>query len=143
LSADAITGKKTIVMSYSNYDIDIRYKYQVELTGWPLHIPFSSPSQLTTSTALRAVRDALKTGICRWMPLSKESKEALVKRVESGEIAKKPRAARADKGVKRGPRARGKENIPPSTKTAARARAVRSVPPSAPMVPENSDEDLD
>ena len=131
--ADAITGRKTLAMSYSNYDIEIRNKYHVELTGWPNNVPFTSPSNITTSAPLRAARDALKSGVCRWTSLSHESREALAKRVDSGEITKKPRAPRADKGVKRGPRV-GKENIPPKSTKKARNAVSRAVPPSAQFI---------
>jgi hypothetical protein len=119
-------------MSYTNYDIDIRHRYQIELTGWPAHIPITSPSHITTSAALHAVRDALKSGLCRWTPLSRESREALTKRVESGEVTKKPRAQRADKGTKRGPRVpSGKENVPPKK---SGNTVSRFLPPSAQFV---------
>ena len=111
---DAITGRKAVAMAYANYDLDIQHRYQIELIGWPSHITFQSPSKITTSAALRAVRDALKSGLCRWAPLSHESREELAKRVDSGQVAKKHRAPRADKGSKRGPRSGiGKESIPP------------------------------
>jgi hypothetical protein len=131
-------------MSYTNYDIDIRYKHRVELVGWPSHVPFTSPSHITTGVALRAVREALKSGLCHWVALTKDAREKLVKQVEAGEIAKKARATRADKGVKRAPR--GKENIPPpnggaqSIRSARRKVAVRSIPPSAPFISDEQDE---
>ena len=114
-------------MSYINYDVDIRHRHQVELSGWPNHVPFTSPSHITTGAALRAVQDALKSGICRWVPLSRESKELLAQCIESGDVLKKSRAPRADKGTKRGPRrTTGKENRPPNK---ARSDIIRSLPP--------------
>lgn len=115
-------------MSYTNYNLDIRHQYHVELSGWPDNVPFTSPSHITTSSALQAVRDALKSGICCWMTLSCETREALAKGIQSGNVTKKPRAPRADKGVKCGPRAKpiGKENIPPKK---AQNAVARSLPP--------------
>ena len=91
-------------------------RYQVELTGWPSHVTFKSPSQITTSMDLWAVWDVLKSGICRWTPLSHEANEELAKCVDSGELRKKSCAPQADKGKKRGPRnGVGKENRPPQS----------------------------
>ena len=124
---DAITGQKTLPMLYINYDVDICHRHQVELSGWPNHVPFTSSSHITTGTALQAVQDALKSGICHWVPLSWESKELLTQHIELGDVLKKSHAPRADKGMKCGPhRTIGKENRPPHK---AQSDIIRSLPP--------------
>ena len=70
--------------------------------------------------------------------MSAESREELAKRVESGDVGKKPRAPRADKGKRRGPRLGvGKENKPP------RKTVTRSIPPRSAEFVEDDDDSRD
>ena len=97
---DAITGHKTVMMSYMNYDVDIRHKLNVELVGWPESINFTSPSHISNRSALHAVHDALRSGVCHWVTLSRELQEELRAKISSGKVRKKAHATHADKGTK-------------------------------------------
>ena len=73
-------------------------------------VSFASPSHIGNGTALRAVHDALRSGICHWVTLSRESREELMAKVSSGKVGKKVRATCADKGAKRSAKPTKKPN---------------------------------
>ncbi|KAG1730790.1 hypothetical protein EDD22DRAFT_960669 [Suillus occidentalis] len=65
----AMTGKKDIVMNYSNYKTSIIETYRVQLVGWPLGIKFVNPSNIGTVGDIQKLQDALKTCTCYWAAL--------------------------------------------------------------------------
>ena len=63
-STDKFLNCRDLVMSYSNYDSTIQADLKVELQGWPLGIKFATPSAIGSTSDLKILRDALKTGEC-------------------------------------------------------------------------------
>jgi hypothetical protein len=122
--AVAVTGKKDIMMNYSNYETSIVETYGVRLVGWPLGVKFVNPSNIGTVGDIRKLRDALKARTCYWAALSsaevKTHASELDARRSAGEAIRKPRKKRSDAGVPRkrkggpsaglGPSKRGKKN---------------------------------
>lgn len=92
-------------MNYKTYDTSIKEKYSVELVGWPSGLSFTSPSEITEVDGARRLRDALKSGSCRWRQMSrakvKDWSENLAKRREAGEMVGTTRKRRSDAGKKR------------------------------------------
>jgi hypothetical protein len=56
-------------MNYKNYDTAIVELLKVKLVGWPGTMV--SPSEMTSITELRTLRDALKSGACKWIKMPK------------------------------------------------------------------------
>ena len=90
-------------MSYSNYDSTIQADLKVELQGWPLGIKFATPSAIGSTSDLKILCDALKTGECAWVAMSRSDQAELVEQLKV-RSPKKKRATRSDKGKKWGPR---------------------------------------
>lgn len=92
-------------MNYVNYDRAIMEKYKVQLRGWPVNIVFQNPSDIGLIDKLRALREALRTGTCMWVRMSKAEENehaAMLKRTQdAGGVVGKPRKTRSDKGTKR------------------------------------------
>ncbi|KAG1888969.1 uncharacterized protein F5891DRAFT_965858 [Suillus fuscotomentosus] len=143
----SITGKKDIVMNYTNYETAIVEAYGVRLVGWPEGVDFISPSNIGTVGDIRRLRDALKTRMCSWTTLSPAEVKAHTAELDAcrsaGEVVRKPRKKRSDAGVAR------KRKVPPtsnknnrkSSKRAKEAPArLREAPKSAEFV-ESSDEE--
>ncbi|KAH7923676.1 hypothetical protein BV22DRAFT_1014944 [Leucogyrophana mollusca] len=142
-----ITGRKTTpVMNYDNYEIAIMKNMGIKLVGWPIDVPFMSPSKICTVTEIRKLRDALKDGSCHWVTMSAAEVEQHTKNIAArraaGETVGKPRAPRGDRGKKRGPRAGGKENKRPSKRAKLAAQRKGKAPKSAATI-EDSDVDDD
>ncbi|KAF7981821.1 hypothetical protein HWV62_31943 [Athelia sp. TMB] len=122
----AKTNNDRIEMNYVNYEEKIVIPYQVKLVGHPFGI--KNPSDITTITDLRTLRNALKTKQCQWVRITDEEADALTKdirsRRERGEVVGKPRAKRSDAGVARGSnkRSRNDENQDPSSSRAPKKR---------------------
>lgn len=97
-------------MSYKNYDVDIVKRYKVRLVFWPLSVPFSPPSSLSTMDEVRCLLENLQTGVCRWKHLTPAQVQEHEEMMKSGELPlKEKKKKRSDAGKKRGPRA-SKEN---------------------------------
>lgn len=106
----AITKDANATMSYKNYEADIVVKYGVELQGWT-HSTWRCPAKLSTSLApLRTLLDALISGQCRFVRLSKTEhaarKAEYDHKVKTGEIV--PRKQRSDAGKLRSKRKKSK-----------------------------------
>jgi hypothetical protein len=97
--------KKNVVMNYVNYETAIVEKYKVDLVGWPATIKFANPSAIGTVDDIRALRNALKTGECKWIIQTKRQQamhaEMLKNKREAGVAIGKKRKERSDKGKKR------------------------------------------
>ncbi|KAG6809555.1 hypothetical protein H0H92_015832 [Tricholoma furcatifolium] len=106
------TGLSNVTMRYEKYDVDVVLKYGVVLKGWPAGVKFQSPAKITRIEDACILRDALLSGECHWVKLSRKEKKEREKdrrvKLASGEIAPKARKRRSDAGVKRGPRNGGK-----------------------------------
>ena len=135
-------------MNYNNYDTAIVETYGVKIVGWPASVPFTNPSNIGTIGEIRKLRDALKSGECRWKKLSKGERGAfnadLNTRCAAGESVKKPRKKRSDAGVSRKRKNIGasEENGPAPKRARHAATKKRSVPKSSEFV-RDTDEDLD
>jgi hypothetical protein len=106
LSAGSALNLKNIRMNYAKYDRDIVSKYKVKLVGWPSTIKFANPSEIGTVDDIRNLRQALKTGECKWVALSRRQQiaheETVAAKVATGELTVKKRKERSDKGKTRG-----------------------------------------
>jgi hypothetical protein len=107
-------NKKNITMNYVNYDQAIVEKYKAKLVGWPMGLKFANPSAIGTVDDIRALRNALKTGECKWIALTKrqqaEHTEMLKIKRDAGEVVGKKRKERSDKGTKRSRKALGDDD---------------------------------
>lgn len=107
-------------MNYVNYEKAIMLLHGVKIVGWPLEA-FVSPSDVTNVIDIRKLRDAWKSGACKWVRLTAAELNihaaSLEEREKNGETVGKPRKKRSDAGVTRGKRKRDdKENAGPSAK---------------------------
>jgi hypothetical protein len=98
------TKTNRVAMNYTNYETAIVERLKVKLVGWTYH-HLVSPSEIGTVDEIRTLRDALKTGACKWIRLSKRELaghvEEMSKRRDGGEIIGKKRKVRSDKGKNR------------------------------------------
>lgn len=89
-------------MNYQNYDTQIIERLGVKLVGWTYHT-LVSPYEIHTIDDLRTLHNALVCGACFWMRLSKgemtRHKAAMEQREAAGEVVKRKRKVRSDKGV--------------------------------------------
>ncbi|KAJ7475392.1 hypothetical protein B0H11DRAFT_2235344 [Mycena galericulata] len=96
---------KTACMNYVQYDLDVRHKLGIELSGWPGSIEMQRPALLRADDA-RTIRDMLRSGAIHWTPLTKSQKEDLAEELaearEDGPL--RQRKERSDRGKPRGPR---------------------------------------
>ncbi|KAG1797353.1 uncharacterized protein HD556DRAFT_1233386 [Suillus plorans] len=143
----SVTGKKDIMMNYSNYETAIVETYGVRLVGWPQGVNFTSPSNIGTVGDIRRLRDALKARMCYWTTLSPAEVKAhtaeLDARRSAGEVVRKLRKKRSDAGVARKrkvPPTTNKENARSSKRTKVTSAQLRDAPKSAEFV-ESSNED--
>ena len=107
-------------MNYVNYEKAIMLLHGVKIVGWPLEA-FISLSDVTNVIDIRKLRDAWKSGACKWVRLTAAELNihaaSLEEREKNGEAVGKPRKKRSDAGVTRGKRKRdNKENAGPSAK---------------------------
>jgi hypothetical protein len=97
----------TAAMNYQNYDTQIIQRLSVKLVGWTHH-ELVSPYEIHGVDDLRTLHAALVCGACFWMRLSKgevaRHKADVEKREAAGEVVKRKRKERSDKGVPKGPR---------------------------------------
>src|ERR1700722_1825072 len=79
---------KKIEMNYANYNMAIVEHYKVKLIGWT-YDKFVNPSLIGTMPDICMLRDALKSGECRWIKLDRHQLQAhrdeIKKRQENGE----------------------------------------------------------
>jgi hypothetical protein len=85
-----VTGKKNIMMNYSNYEMSVVEAYGVHLVGWPHSVKFINPSNIGTIGDIRKLQDALKARTCYWAVLSPAEVKAhaskLDTRCSAGEV---------------------------------------------------------
>jgi hypothetical protein len=100
-------------MNYTNYEKAIVENHKVKIVGWT-YSRLISPSEIGTVDDIRALRDALKMGACKWVRLSKRELathiEDIARRRSDGEVIGKKRKERSDKGKKRKRRSGGRED---------------------------------
>lgn len=125
-------------MNYANYDEKVVLLLEVKLVGWPLERPLCSPSDIGNAPEMRQLRNALKSGACKWARLTagevKAHTDEIEMRRKKGEVVGKPRKRRSDAGAPRAKRQRAadKENQgPPAKKQKKNARASTSKMPTA------------
>jgi hypothetical protein len=117
-----ITQVKKLEMNYANYETSIIQAYNMQLINWPLDGGVVSPSQITNTTDIRKLCNALKAGECRWKQLTATEMQAHADKMEvcraKGEVIGKLRKWRSDVGVKRTQvdNNRDKENKRPKSK---------------------------
>ncbi|KAJ7078406.1 hypothetical protein B0H15DRAFT_954537 [Mycena belliarum] len=91
----AIIRKLNAAMNYENYIPAIVEKHNVGLVGWPAGVDFKRMSKQSSMVSLRKLRDALKSGTCRWKVLTKTERQGLVDQfkamVDNGEVTQKTR----------------------------------------------------
>jgi hypothetical protein len=68
--AGTITGISNAAMNYRNYKRSIQLKHGVQLVGWPLTCPFKNPSQISSVSSLKTIRNAVSMGVCAWRRMS-------------------------------------------------------------------------
>jgi len=94
-------------MNYQNYNSQIVHRLSVKLVGWTHH-ELVSPYEIHSVDDIRTLHAAIVCGACFWMRLSKgevaRHKADMEKREAAGEVVKKKRKERSDKGVTKGPR---------------------------------------
>jgi hypothetical protein len=104
-------------MNYFNYDIKIVSELGRKLVGWPAKVKFANPSEIGTVSEIRTLRDALRSGECHWVKLTKSQIEGhkadLESRREAGQTVGKPRKKRSDAGTKRKRPSENQENEEP------------------------------
>lgn len=87
-------------MKYKHYDRLICLEHRVKLHGWPDDIKFDTPYQIGRISDLEKLRDALRSGECKWVKLKPDEYKELQKKLEAEESAT-ARQTRSDKGKKR------------------------------------------
>ncbi|KAJ7430371.1 hypothetical protein B0H11DRAFT_1722741, partial [Mycena galericulata] len=96
-------GKTKIAMNYDNYINALVEGQNLGMLGWPEGVAFKRMSKQSAIGPLRTLRDALRSGTCRWKALTPSEKARLLKQwdemVERGdatENAPKPKRARKE-----------------------------------------------
>ncbi|KAG6906461.1 hypothetical protein DXG01_013833 [Tephrocybe rancida] len=88
-----IVGINNVTMHYKKYKTNIAFR---------------SPAKITTMEEACVLWDALASGECMWVKLTRQEKDThenkRQQRIASGKIPAKTRQPRSDKGKKRGPR---------------------------------------
>ncbi|KAG2140388.1 hypothetical protein BD769DRAFT_1324523, partial [Suillus cothurnatus] len=76
--------------------------YGIKLDGWPVGLPFLSPSHMHTVIEVCTFCDALKTGTCQWKKLTQweleDFRKDIKKHEEAGEVVGTVCKKRADTG---------------------------------------------
>jgi hypothetical protein len=76
------TGSKRAEMNYVNYDKEIVERYKVKLVGWTYE-RFVNPSHIGTVTDICKLRDALKSGECKWVKLNQHELQAHLDEIQN------------------------------------------------------------
>jgi hypothetical protein len=92
-------------MHYTRYEEEIVQRYGIDLQGWTYE-KLMNPSKLSSSLPpLKALRDALITGTCKFVKLTaaekKKREAAYMACIESGEVELRKRKRRSDAGVRK------------------------------------------
>ncbi|KAJ7456850.1 hypothetical protein B0H11DRAFT_1665697, partial [Mycena galericulata] len=104
----AAAGRTKIAMNYENYISAIVEGKNMGLLGWPEGVDFKRMSKQSAIGPLRILRDALRSGTCRWKVLTPGEKsrllaqfEDMVKNGEATEKVRKKTEGRKEKGGKK------------------------------------------
>lgn len=101
---------KKAVMSYENYEYDIRQLRGCEIVNWPVGVDMVRPSKMPAAVA-RDIRDGFKAGRIYWRRMSKAEHTELLAECDgsgSGSGGRKQRKTRSDKGTTRAGKGGGK-----------------------------------
>ncbi|KAJ7620118.1 hypothetical protein FB45DRAFT_147577 [Roridomyces roridus] len=123
------TGMPHAAMSYSSYERLVEALYGYRLVGWPDGIPMQSPADMKVGGAF-VVRDLwsrLRSGICRWVKIPQEERNALAVKYKDHSRPSATSAAAADssRGKSKKRRCPDSQVETPSSK---RAKSVISPP---------------
>ncbi|KAI9065182.1 hypothetical protein FKP32DRAFT_1671419 [Trametes sanguinea] len=97
------SGDTAATMSYVNFRRDIELRYGITIDGW-CHTQFCTPSKMSSAIApLEALRDALRDGTCKFVPLTHAKKLELQREYDDLQAsgAQPKRKQRSDAGKKR------------------------------------------
>jgi hypothetical protein len=98
-----VTGKKDIMMNYSNYKMSVVKAYGVHLVGWPHSAKFINPSNIGTVGDIHKLQDALKAHMCYWAVQSPAEVKAHVSKLDTHhsarEAVQKLQKKQSDAGV--------------------------------------------
>ncbi|KAG1786002.1 hypothetical protein EV424DRAFT_1306164, partial [Suillus variegatus] len=102
----AITHDPKARMHWTHYWRNIVQRYLVVIEGWPENVPFVNLSTVSSALPnLEMLLDKWETGEIHWKHLDEDEYEKLRQerheKVSSGEVIKKHRQTRSDKGKKR------------------------------------------
>lgn len=107
ITVETASKLDTAAMNYQNYDTQIVERLGVKLVGWT-YDKMVSPYEIYTIDDICLLHNALVCGSCFWMRLSKrqihQHTEDMERREAAGEVVKKKRKERSDKGTAKGPR---------------------------------------
>lgn len=107
---------KTVTMNYASYSTAIVLQYKVKLVGWT-HSKIVSPSEIGSIQDLRVLRDALRSGECKWVRLTKSQVDEYTAELEKeGQAVVKKRKTRSDKGTSRKAKTGGAEVVASTSK---------------------------
>ncbi|KAJ7436805.1 hypothetical protein B0H11DRAFT_1669462, partial [Mycena galericulata] len=99
-------GKTKIAMNYDNYISALVEGQNLGLLGWPEGVMFKRMSKQSAIGPLRTLRDALRSGTCRWKVLTPSEKRRVLAQfkemVEKGDATEKAPKARKAKGSGKG-----------------------------------------
>ncbi|THU86730.1 hypothetical protein K435DRAFT_618730, partial [Dendrothele bispora CBS 962.96] len=91
-------------MDYTNFEVNIVAVQGVHIVGWPEHIPFKTPSAMTTSQHINDIYNSWQEGKAHWARLTPAELNKLNRRLQRDEEAgipiRKRRTERSDKGKK-------------------------------------------
>lgn len=92
-------------MHYTRYEEEIVQRYGIDLQGWTYE-KLINPSKLSSSIPpLKALRDALVTGTCKFVKLTaaekKEREATYMASIKSGEVELRKRKRRSDAGIRK------------------------------------------
>lgn len=97
--AESILENQNVAMRYTHYERQVCVKHRVILRGWPEGIKFGTPYQLGRIDDAEKLRDALRSGECKWVKMKPDEYKELQQKVNAE--AAPTRGTRSDKGLKR------------------------------------------
>ena len=113
-STETITGNRKVKINYSIYETTIVEAHSIKIVGWPKDINFVNPSGIGTVGEIHKLHDALKSGECHWVKLTRaelaKHTQELTERQQQGETVGKPRKKRLDARTSRKRKERPSDN---------------------------------
>jgi len=146
-----ITRISKITMHYVKYEDAIVQRHSVKLIGWTCS-RFINPADINSVPEIRVLRDALRSGACRWIRISPQELQHHTAEVDAwhqqGEVIGKKRKERSDKGTKRKRRTTTDENNQDGessgTQPAKKQRSgniAKQMPPKSRAIVEDDDDE--